>query len=280
MMTRMHKAKIYSLYPAAMILLAVVLVMSGAPNAVAEEEVWQDIRASLYDTDREIHDGDGVIALEAPERALDAAIVPISVTAEVEQTEKRYIRAITVVIDENPAPVAGTFHLSPENGLASISTRVRVNTYTTVRAIAETSDGELYMAQKFVKASGGCSAPATKDHDLAMSRLGKMQLKQIGTWRHDEPAEAQFMISHPNYSGLQIDQLTQHWIPAHFVRSIELTLGEKPVLRFEGDISISENPSFRFFIEPGSEDELRARVIDSNEQTFEQSWPIELAPAS
>lgn len=281
MMIQSRKSTTDRLRPIALVVaLAAALVAPSAATAVADDSAWQDIRASLFEANRVIHDGEGVIELTAPKRALDAATVPISITAGMEQTQDRYIKAITLVIDENPAPVAGTFHLSPENGVASISTRVRVNAYTTIRAIAETNDGELYMAEQFVKASGGCSAPAAKDHDKAMTRLGKMRLKQIGTWRGNEPAEAQFMISHPNYSGMQTDQITQLWIPAHYVRSIELTLGGKPVLTFEGDISMSENPSVRFFVKPGKEEELHAKVVDSNEQTFEQSWPIEIEPAS
>ncbi|MCT7374285.1 quinoprotein dehydrogenase-associated SoxYZ-like carrier [Chelativorans salis] len=280
MMPQQRKAETYCLHGITIAILAAILIIAKAPIAVANDETWQDIRASLYGSDRVIHDGEGVIKLDAPDRALDAATVPISVTAEMEQTEEHYIRAVTLVIDENPAPVVGTFHLFPGNGIANISTRVRVNAYTNIRAIAETSDGELYMAQKFVKASGGCSAPASKDHDLAMARLGKMRLKQIGAWRKGEPAEGQFMISHPNYSGMQIDQVTQLWIPARYVRSIELTLGDKPILRFEGDISMSENPMVRFFVRPDAEAELHAKVVDSDEKTFEQSWPIELDPAS
>ena len=65
----------------------------------------------------------------------------------------------TLVVDANPAPVAAVFNMSPENGVATISTRLRINAYSHVRAIAETSDGELFMATRFVKASGGCSAP-------------------------------------------------------------------------------------------------------------------------
>src|SRR3546814_10832017 len=71
------------------------------------------------------------------------------------------------------------------------------------------------MAVAPVKASGGCSAPASGDQELALSRMGKMRLKQLGSWRQNEIAEAQFMVRHPNYSGFQQDQLTQLWIPAH-----------------------------------------------------------------
>lgn len=260
--------------------LAAMLLAAPASAASQDESPWPDIRASLYEADRTIRDAEGIIELEAPDRALDAATVPLTIKADIEQTKDRYIKSITLVIDQNPAPVVGTFHLSPANGIASISTRVRINAYTNVRAIAEMNDGTLYMAKKFVKASGGCSAPATKDADVAMARLGKMKLKQIGTWRKDEPSEAQFMVSHPNYSGMQIDQLTQLWIPARYVRTIDLTLGGRPILKFEGDISMSENPSIRFFVKPEAGDVLHAKVTDSDGATFEQDWPIELGSAS
>ncbi len=69
--------------------------------------------------------------------------------------DKRTLRALTLVIDENPAPVAGTFTLGSLPALTSISTRVRVNNYSYVRLIAELSDGKLYGVKAYVKASGG-----------------------------------------------------------------------------------------------------------------------------
>jgi len=264
---------------AATLLLAALLAVSPGP-ARAEGSAWDDIRQQLFGSEREILPAEGVIALEAPYRALDAATVPITVTARIPQTEARYIRSLTLVVDDNPAPIVGTFHFSPANGIASISTRVRVNAYTNIRAIAETNDGKLHMAAAYVKAAGGCSAPASGDQELALARIGQMRLKQLGSWRQNEVSEAQFMVSHPNYSGFQQDQVSQLWIPAHYVRRIELTLGGREILSFDGDISISENPSFRFFVKPQGSELLRARVVDSEDKVFEQSWPVEVEPSS
>jgi len=263
---------------AALAILLGTLVLAG--TAQAANSAWDDIRQELFGNAREILPADGVIELETPYRALDASTVPISVTAKMPQTEDRYIRKLTLVVDENPAPVVGTFHFSPANGIASISTRVRVNAYTNIRAIAETSDGALYMVAHYVKASGGCSAPASSDQEVAMARMGKMKLKQLGIWKQNELSEAQFMVSHPNYSGFQQDQVTQLWIPARYVQRIELSLGGREILSFDGDISISENPTFRFFLKPQGSETLQARVVDSDDTVFEQSWPIEVQPSS
>ncbi len=261
-------------------LLLGALFVLGAGSARAGDSAWDDIRTELYGADQTFQPAAGVIELEAPYRALDASTVPITVTAKIPQSEERYIRSLTLVVDENPAPIVGTFHFSPANGIASISTRVRVNAYTNIRAIAETNDGTLYMAAEYVKASGGCSAPAYSDQEAAMARMGKMKLRQLGAWRPNELSEAQFQVSHPNYSGFQQDQVSQLWIPAHYVRRIELTLGGREILSFDGDISISENPTFRFFVKPQGSEVLHAKVVDSEDKVFEQSWPIQVEPSS
>ena len=244
---------------------AVVLLVAVASAARAAEDTWSDLKGDLFG-DRQILDGSEWLVLEAPYRAEDAAIVPIDILALKPQGET-YIQSITLVIDENPAPVAAVFNLGRQSGLASISTRVRVNAYSHVRAIAETNEGRLYMAARFVKASGGCSAPANKDPEQAMANLGKMRLRQYNSVQPAEldglPAglqEAQLMIRHPNYSGLQMDQLTRHYVPAHFVRDIEILQGDELLMSVEGAISLSEDPSVRFRFLPNGAESLTARI--------------------
>ena len=262
-------------------LLLVILVMpAGHPALAQDSKAWTEIRSELYGDDRTIHDGSALLEIEAPDRAQDAALVPISIKSRIGPGDERYIKSLTIVIDENPAPVAGTFHFSRANGIADIATRVRVNAYSNIRAIAEMDDGQLYMAETFVKASGGCAAPATKNNAQAMARLGDMRMRQIGEWEVDQPAEVQLMISHPNFSGLQTDQVTQLWIPSHYVNDLAVSIDGQEILTFEGDISISENPSFNFFVMPQGEGELTARATDTKGNVFEHSWPLRMGSAS
>ncbi len=55
--------------------------------------------------------------------------------------------------------------------MTEISTRVRVNSYTDVHAVAELSDGKLYMIKIYVKASGGCSAPGGEESGRSRRRI-------------------------------------------------------------------------------------------------------------
>ena len=91
--------------------------------------------------------------------------MPIGMRVNFAADDKRTLKSLTLVIDENPAPVAGKFTVGPRSGVTSISTRVRVNRYSYVRLVAELSDGQLYGVKTFVKASGGCSAPASSNAD-------------------------------------------------------------------------------------------------------------------
>jgi sulfur-oxidizing protein SoxY len=239
---------------------------------------WQQVRKSLFGT-RPVRPGEGVIVLEAPPRAEDAAVVPIALRAQFPQTPARHIRRLMLLIDNNPSPIAATFDFTLDSGRAEVETRVRVDEYGFLRAVAETNDGELYMATRYVKASGGCSAPPGKDPSAALASLGRMLLRVQGDPRSGEPVLAQLMINHPNHSGLVMDQLTRQYTPAHFVRKVEVTYAGRPVLTADLDFAISENPHLRFwFVPKPPQGELRATAVDSQDLRFEHA--IGLGPPS
>ena len=256
---------------------ALWLALSGASLAQDNDPdaspIWRKVRADLFGA-TPIAAGENVVVLETPKRAEDAAIVPIAIRAQFPQAENRYIEKLWLIIDNNPSPIAAVFHFTPDSGRADIETRVRVEQYTHVRAIALVDDGKLYMATNYVKASGGCSAPASKDAAAARATLGKMRFRVDDALTPGRPALAQLMISHPNDSGLAMDQLTRTYAPPHFVRSVEVRYGGKLVMSADVDFSISENPNFRFYFIPGSDGELDAKVIDNQDLEFTASLKL------
>lgn len=257
-----------------LILSLVVLNAAAADDSTSPDtEIWRKVRADLFG-DRPITDdaGTGSIDLVMPARAADAAVVPMAIRVR-PSPNAAPIRKLYVVIDRNPSPIAGIFEFGEASGGLELETRVRIEEYTWVRVIAERTDGSLLVAQQFIKAAGGCSAPAGKS--LAERMVGMGQMK----WRIDPPADpaapvwAQLMIRHPNNSGLAMDQLTHLYDPPYYVRNVQVTSGDELVLSADVDFSISENPAFRFTLRPGQGGALRARVTDSNEQVFESSAP-------
>jgi sulfur-oxidizing protein SoxY len=231
--------------------------------------VWQKVRASLFG-DRRIEPAPaGLLMLDAPSRAIDAAVVPISIRTSLPQDAARYVSALYLIIDANPSPIAAIVRLTPESGRADIETRVRVDEYSHVRAIAETSEGRLYMVTRFVKASGGCSAPAGTDAAAALANLGKMRIRVDGDLGGSQPVLAQLQINHPNHSGLAMDQFTRQYTPAHFVRKVDVTHADRLVLSADVDFSISENPILRFHFLPKGSGDLKVAVVDSHGLRFD-----------
>jgi len=255
------------------LLCAPVLAADKVKNPMTESATWNDLRGDVVG-EVALGDATTLLTIEAPYRAHDAATVPIVLKQKDGDTR---ITAATVVVDENPAPVAGVFAFGEAMGALDFELRVRVNQYSNVRVIAETPDG-LHMAGRFVKASGGCSAPASSDPSVALAGMGKMKLRSFETTAQMSTprSEAQIMIRHPNYSGLQRDQITQLFVPAHFVDHIEVWQGDDLLFTMDGGISISENPVFRFAYNDNGATTLTVKATD----TEGNAWEVELPKAA
>ena len=265
----------------ALIAAGLLTALSIATNhaQAASADPWPELVINVFDG-RPMEDGTGVLSLEAPYRAEDAAIVPLTIRSELPAGSDRRIEKITLVIDNNPSPVAAEFVIGPERRVFEIATRMRIDAYTNVHAVAELSDGKLYSVAKFVKASGGCSAPAAKSPEGAAS-IGEMRFREFENAAAISTGvvESQIMIRHPNNSGLQREPLTNYYIPAYFVRDLTVKVGGDLLFRMEGGISISENPTFRFKFEGSGAEPVTVEAIDTKEAVFKGSWPAARADA-
>jgi sulfur-oxidizing protein SoxY len=259
-------------------LFGVALTMGvSASRADEPTDPWPGLVQDIFNN-RPMNDGSDVIAIEMPYRAEDAAIVPVTLRTKLAADDSRRLKAITLVIDQNPAPMAAKFEIGSDARVSEISTRVRINSYTNVHAVAELSDGKLYVVKTYVKASGGCSAPAVKNVEEARNRIGQMKYRQFN--RGDQgPAsgarEAQVMIGHPNNSGLQMDQITHLYIPAFFIDELHLWQDNSPVLSMEGGISISEDPNIRFTYISNGAKTFRAEAKDTSGHVFQKEWQVD-----
>lgn len=245
-------------------LFVLLSLISGGP--VGASEAWPDIRRTVFGK-AEIAEDD-VVSLEVPVRAEDAALVPLSFKFKDDMV--RRVRKISLIVDENPSPVAAVVNIEKPNsvGLKSFSTRVRVDRYTYIRAIAETDDGSLHMTSKFIKASGGCSAPASKDAEAALKDIGKLRAKASVD---SASSVVDIAIRHPNFTGLQMDQVTRAYTPARFIEEIRVAQAGQQIARIESGISISENPSVRLEFVPVQNGALNIQVSDTSGAKFETS---------
>ncbi len=238
----------------------------GLPNAQhdASSPEWEKISSRLF-PGRALRAGSDTVQMIAPLRAAYGASVPIKVVSKLPQKPELYVRRLYLVVDKNPSPVAAVFDLTTEVGQADFETRLRVDEYSHVRVVSELSDGTLHTDSRYVKTSGGCSAPPNRD---APHLMGKTLLKLAGELRMDQPVQADVTVLHPNDTGFELNQQTVMYIPPHFIRSIRVSYAGRKVFDADVDFSVSENPTFRFNFVPHGKGELRADVTDSKDAQF------------
>ncbi len=103
----------------------------------------------LINGDLPIEESDA-IAFKIPDIAENGAVVPVSVSTDVEG-----VKSISVVIENNPNPLTCRFEVSPDV-LADVSTRVKMGESSQVRVYVETPNKVLTTAKEVKVTIGGC----------------------------------------------------------------------------------------------------------------------------
>jgi predicted secreted protein len=99
----------------------------------------------------------GHVFLDMPVVAEDGRVVPVMIETDLSMSAEEYVKAVHLVVDHNPDAHLAAFHLTPAIGTASISTRIKMKRTTWVRAIVETSTGEVWADYCRVRVSlNGC----------------------------------------------------------------------------------------------------------------------------
>ena len=234
------------------------------------EQRWSDLSKQIFGGKTPTKD-DKAVKIDTQSRAQDAALVPVTITL----ADPRDVKALYLVIDDNPSPVAAHFTFGPDADPKEIKLRVRVNTYTDMHAVAETKDGKLLQTTVFVKAAGGCSAPMGVSDEEAMRGMGEMKVKLAGDVQANKPAEATLMIRHPNFNGMQQNQQTQAFTPARYIQTINVKYDDKQVFDLDTDISLASNPVINFaFVPQTAKGTLKVDVKDSQDEKWSKSFSV------
>lgn len=251
-------------------------LLTNAATAFAKDsELWPELSRDVFG-EREVVENTGAVTLYAPENAPDAALLPVSIRIPANTVPRA--KALTLIVDSNPAPVAATFTFGDgfregsDVGERTLETRIRLDSLSHVRAILETDDGRLHMSTRFVVGAGGCSAAPTKDREAALAELGRIEIRTTSAdargpaWR-----ETRVMIRHPNFTGLQMDPDTRGYVPARFVNDLAVSSGGKLLFRMEGGISISENPHLRISYGVTGADTVQVTAKDTQGAEFSKT---------
>ncbi|MFN2432451.1 MAG: thiosulfate oxidation carrier protein SoxY, partial [Gemmatimonadota bacterium] len=92
----------------------------------------------------------GHVQLDVPEEAPDGRVVPVFVESDLPMTPADHVKAIHLLVDKNPDIHVASFELTPALGRAAIDTRIKMRATSPVRAIVETSGGDVWWSVKKV----------------------------------------------------------------------------------------------------------------------------------
>lgn len=257
----------------AMIAVPLMAGFAATPAPALEESTspptgaWEFLRPQFYGN-REI----GVVdeefmRLDAPANTPDPAATPL--TLHFGKGAVGNIKQVRLIIDNNPLPLASTIDLGKDVPVDEIDLRVRVDRFTSARAIAETTDGRLEMRSAWIKAAGGCSAPPSAADG---GTLGEIRFRPS-----PDAKTLQVSIRHPNHSGFQIDPKTGDAIPPHYVSHMRLSSNGKVLVDVDSGISLSENPTLRIVSDQPFAAPLTLDAEDSKQGHFSATWTGEAA---
>ena len=250
--------------------------IAAVPAAVADP-AFEIIRPAVFGA-RPILDGHGLISIKVANRPEDIRAVPFDVATAF--TDGRTVKAVTLIIDNNPSPVAAAFKFGPGRDHVGLGIKFRLNQQSDVRAVVEASDGKLYMVTQLVKFPGGqaaCSAPPSTPADQIAANMGKMKLAEValpGASASAATPRLRLDLAHPNHTGMVLDQITLLYTPLKMIEHIAVRQGEETVFDMEGSIALNENPTIEFDYTRNGATQMTVTAADTDGATFEHSFPI------
>ena len=250
-----------------------------------EVKEWLTLKNLMFG-DKSVASGEASLVRLIVNKDLDdASTVPILIEGLVDQQGERFIKKLYLIVDQNPIPTAAIFQMNRSKGPLHLETRLRIEKFTYIRAVAEMSDGELFMDQKWVEVKGGCSAPAGKNAGID-PLLGKMKFK-LDKYKNsfkdadgkrtfrvelDQPNLLKVQVRHPNESAMASD-LDADASP-NFIQKLRVGFDEEELISAEVNFSISDNPAFMFHFSPERQGKLSFTIEDTHQNQFVDSVSV------
>jgi len=266
---RTHKIGVAGLLGAFALGLSSMAVQAGA--------TWDWLKPEVFG-ERAVLDGQGIIEFSAPDRPLDQSHVPVSIHAKF--GDGRTIKTVYFIVDENPSPVAAKFRIGEGRSEVSLAALFRFNSATDTRAVVEASDGALYMVEHHTKFAGGqasCSAPPQGDPAEIAANMGKMTLEHVGATNKamtELRPKMQLTVSHPNHTGMVLDQISLLYVPLKMVSGVEVRQGDDLVFAMTGSITLAQDPTINFDYRVNGATKMTVSARDTDGSEWTKTFPI------
>src|SRR5215510_10617225 len=128
-----------------MVGVSAVALLASCPTLARAQTGPGDIRAVLRSLIGDATPVEGRISLNLPGTAENGNTIPYAVTVDSPMSDAQYVKAVHLLAPANPLPQIASFYFTPASGRAAVTSRMRLAQTQEVMAIAEISDGALFM---------------------------------------------------------------------------------------------------------------------------------------
>lgn len=254
-----------------MCVLIMGLMLSRDVQAEPSDKLWPVVKEAFF-AKRPIETAD-FIKITGPRRAESGAQVPVTLSLD-NAAGGAAIKKIYLLVDANPIQLVATYHLTEMLGNFQLSTRIRMETDSFVRAIGETADGMLYMSVIPIRAAGGCGGTVDNDEAAIRAVAGKIKLNVESPVTIGAITPATFIIKHPMRTGLQRDLVSQGYVPAFYINKATFTYNAKPVMEVDFGVGTSEDPYLKFDFIPKEAGVLEVTASDNEGKSFNHQTEV------
>lgn len=214
------------------------------------------------------------LVLDLPALSEDGSSVPlgVSLTAQLPVSEANHMRTLHLFAARNPTPEIASWEFSPAIGRLQLSTRIRLNETQHVIAVARTSQGQVYVAEREVRitASGCLARPSGAEGGQEM----QVRVRLPGKLAAGGTAEIVTLITHPMDTGLAQDEKGRT-IAQRIIRAMDVNFAGVPLMRGTFHRSLSANPYLRFAFTPKSGGRIDIRWTEDTGRSVQYAGEIQ-----
>jgi sulfur-oxidizing protein SoxY len=133
---------------------AVIGLLNATPTSAQDAQV---LEAAIKKAVGDAKPVEGKVNLTLPEIAENGNTVPFELAVDSPMSDADHVKAVHIFAPGNPQPDVASFMFTPASGRAAVASRMRLGKTQDVYAVAQMSDGKVFMSKRTVKVTiGGC----------------------------------------------------------------------------------------------------------------------------
>ena len=217
----------------------------------------------------------GKIEITMPEFSDSGASVPMDTYVPCQMTPEDYPRVVRIYAPRNPRPRVVALYFTPACGEARMSTRVRLDAFQEVVAIAEMSDGETFKAVRRVNVTYGACEDAVANDQFPPGWAPNMRVALPDKVARDEVFTVRTIINHPMETGLRHDK-TGLLVPVRIAERFRCLVDGTEAFGVKLEPAVAANPYIAFRLRLSESASLAFEWMDTNGDVYAVSGQVDV----